>query len=338
MTDSKLPIIGVTVGDPAGVGPEIVLKSMLDEEIFRLSRPVIIGEVDFLKKIAADLNLPVQVEKAASPGSAGVRAGVACVIDVPGDRRLDIEMGKVQAEAGAAGYRYIKKSIELGLAGEIDAVATAPINKPAVHAAGIPFIGHTEMYGDMTNTKNPLTLFVTGPLRVFFLTRHVSLRQAIDQISQELILDTLGRIFEDLRGLGFENPLVAVAGLNPHAGDQGLFGTEEIEIIAPAVKKAQDAGMRVVGPIPADSVFSRAYRGAYDAVLSLYHDQGHVATKTLDPEHTISVTTGLPFIRTSVDHGTAFDIAGKGLASAVSMVESIKVAADFSRRVRKAKD
>lgn len=330
-----LPVIAVTCGDPAGVGPEVVLKSMLAEDIFGLCRPVIMGESDYLRTVAQKLDLPVEVEPVDSVRSANTRPGVACVLDVPGERPLGVVFGKVQAEAGAAAYRYIKKSIDLGLAGEVDAVATAPINKPAIHEAGIPFIGHTEIYGDLTNTRDPLTMFVTGPLKVFFLTRHMSLKDAINALSVELILKTLDRIIEDMRKLGYENPLIALAALNPHASDGGMFGDEEQLILEPAVRKATEKGLRVVGPVPADSVFARAYRGAYDAVLSLYHDQGHIATKTLDPDRTISVTTGLPFIRTSVDHGTAFDIAGKGIAREISMSEAIRIAADLSLRVKR---
>lgn len=327
------PLIAVTIGDPAGIGPEIVLKSMLAEESFAACDPIIIGEPAFLRRVARDLSIPVEIREVTDLAAAQPQRGVAVVYPVVGSEPLAVEPGKVQAAAGRAAYSYIVRSIELGLAGQVAGVATAPINKPAIHAAGIDFIGHTEMYGEMTATPAPLTMFVTGPLKVFFLTRHMSLRQAINALSEDLILATLDRMVEDLAALGYAQPHIAVAALNPHAGDEGMFGDEEIRIIEPAIKRAQARGLRISGPVPADSVFARAYRGAYDAVLSLYHDQGHIATKTLDPEHTISVTTGLPFIRTSVDHGTAFDIAGKGVANEVSMIEAIRIAADLSQRV-----
>jgi 4-hydroxythreonine-4-phosphate dehydrogenase len=213
---------------------------------------------------------------------------------------------------------------------EILAIATTPINKPALKAAGVDFIGHTEILAGLTNTDDPLTMFEVKGLRVFFLTRHDALKKACEMVTKERLLDYIDRCTEALKSLGIKEGSMAVAGLNPHRGDNGLFGTEDEEIIKPAVQEAKEQGYNVEGPIGADSVFHLALKGRYNSVLSLYHDQGHIATKTLDFERTIAITLGLPFLRTSVDHGTAFDIAGKGIASEVSMVEAILLAAKYS--------
>ena len=220
--------------------------------------------------------------------------------------------------------------MELALAGEVDALASTPINKESLKAANIDYIGHTEILADLTGTPDPLTMFQVRDLRVFFLTRHMSLVQACKLVRRERLEDYIGRCLKELVRLGVAKPRLAVAGLNPHCGEHGLFGFEEVEQIEPAIAAARLAGLDAVGPVPADSVFHFALQGKYDAVLSLYHDQGHIATKTLDFERTISLTLGLPFLRTSVDHGTAFDIAGQGRAGSVSMVEAIRLAALYA--------
>ena len=209
-------------------------------------------------------------------------------------------------------------------------MATAPINKESLRAGAVPFIGHTEMFGDLTDTTDPLTLFEVRNLRVFFLSRHVSLIRACQLVTKDRIIDYIRRCTGALAQLGITEGTMAIAGLNPHSGEHGLFGNEEMEAIVPAVETLQKAGYQVVGPVSADSVFHLALQGRYNSVLSLYHDQGHIATKTYDFERTISITCGMPILRTSVDHGTAFDIAGKGAASAVSMVEAILVAAKYA--------
>jgi 4-hydroxythreonine-4-phosphate dehydrogenase len=218
----------------------------------------------------------------------------------------------------------------MALRGEIDAIATAPIHKESLRAAGIPYIGHTEIFAGLTQTEDPLTMFETRGMRVFFLTRHVSLRQACDMVTEERLLTYITRCCQALKDLGAAGGILAVAGLNPHGGEHGLFGNEETDIIAPAVRKAQSAGWPAEGPFGADSVFHWALQGRFAGVLSLYHDQGHIAAKTLDFERTVAVTLGLPFLRTSVDHGTAMDIAGQGIASDISMAEAIKVAAAYT--------
>jgi len=233
---------------------------------------------------------------------------------------------------GKAAYEYIEKSIELALTKKVDAIATAPINKESLKTGGVPFIGHTEIFAALTNTADPLTMFEVRGLRIFFLTRHVSLRQACDLVTKERIIDYVKRCYVMLNKLGVTEGTMAIAGLNPHSGEHGLFGNEEVNEIAPAVAQLQAQGIAVAGPIGADSVFHQALHGKYNSVLSLYHDQGHIAAKTLDFERTISVTGGMPILRTSVDHGTALDIAGTGIASPVSMIEAIKLAAEYSGR------
>lgn len=248
------------------------------------------------------------------------------------DHRL--QWGKIQATAGAAAAQFIERAVQEAMAGRVDAIATAPINKEALWRAGYRYLGHTEMLGALTGRPDPLTMFQVRNLRIFFLTRHISLREALDQVRRERLASILPRIDAALRELGVERPRIAVAALNPHAGEGGALGREDLEQIAPAVDEAGQRGLQVDGPIPADSVFAQALEGRYDAVLSLYHDQGHIAAKTVDFHGAVSVTLDLPFIRTSVDHGTAFDIAGKGIAQAESMAAAIIAAADLTRRKR----
>ena len=231
-------------------------------------------------------------------------------------------------------FESIRVAIDLALAGEVDAVATAPVNKEAFRAAGVSQIGHTEIFGERTATPDPLTLFEVKGLRIFFLTRHLSLAEAIRRITAERTLDVLRRAAAALRTLGVPSPRLAVAALNPHGGEHGLFGDEEERALVPAVSAARAEGIDAHGPLPADSVFWHAAQGRFDAVLSLYHDQGHIAAKMYDFGRTVSITCGLPFLRTSVDHGTAFDIAGTGRASEVSMVEAVRAAARYAFAVR----
>jgi 4-phospho-D-threonate 3-dehydrogenase / 4-phospho-D-erythronate 3-dehydrogenase len=236
----------------------------------------------------------------------------------------------VQAMCGKAAYEYIATAVKLAMTGEVTAMATTPINKESLQAAQVKHIGHTEILEELSGTQEPLTMFEVRGMRVFFLSRHVSLRQACDLVTKEKVLESIIRCTNALKRLGITQGTLAVAGLNPHCGEHGLFGDEEVNHVTPAVQEAKALGYQVVGPIGADSVFHQALQGQYSAVLSLYHDQGHIATKTVDFARTISITNGLPFLRTSVDHGTAFDIAGKGIASEVSMTEAILLAAKYS--------
>ena len=258
------------------------------------------------------------------------REGILNLIHIDNMDMSQFAFGKVSGMCGKAAYDYIEKSIELANNGKVDAVATTPINKESLRAGGINFIGHTEIFGALTNTEDPLTMFETNGLRVFFLTRHVSLREMLDMIKKDRIIDYVKRCTAALEKLGVTDGVMAIAGLNPHSGEHGLFGWEEVEEIVPAIEELKKQGYKVEGPIGADSVFHQAAQGKYSSVLSLYHDQGHIATKTLDFEKTIAITNGMPILRTSVDHGTAFDIAGKGVVSAVSMIEAILLAAKYA--------
>ncbi len=324
------PIIGIPLGDPAGVGPEIVVKALNLDEIYEVSRPLVIGDKDAIKQAMGFSNISLDINVIEDPKDGLYNKGTIDLIDLNNIEIDKFKIGKVQAEGGRAAFDYIKTTIDLALEKKIDAMATTPINKESLKAAEVPYIGHTEILEDLTKTNNPLTMFQVFNLRVFFMTRHVSLREACDLVKEETVYEFIQRCKEALEILGVKNPKLAVAGLNPHSGENGLFGHEEVDEILPAVKRAKNLGIDVVGPIPADSVFHFALKGSYDAVLSLYHDQGHIATKMVDFERTISITNNMPFLRTSVDHGTAFDIAGSGKVSEVSMVEAIKLAALYA--------
>jgi len=324
------PVIGIPMGDPAGIGPEIIMKALKNERIYEICSPIVIGNVDVLRKIEEVVQTGLSFHVIAMPQEGKYSYGTVDVISMDNLDMETLEYGKVQAQAGRASFEYIEKTVSLANAGSIDAIATTPINKEAIKAAKVDFIGHTEMLAELTHTEDPLTMFQVHGMRVFFLSRHVSLRKACDAVKKDKVADYIVRCDLALQALGLSKRFIAVAGLNPHNGEHGLFGDEEVTEIEPAVKEAQSKGIHVVGPIPADSVFSQALKGKYDAVLSLYHDQGHIATKTVDFEKTIALTIGMPFLRTSVDHGTAFDIAGKGVAGSVSMEEAIRLAAEYS--------
>ena len=331
------PLIAVTMGDPAGVGPEIVAAALSAKETLDAADCVVIGDKKIMERAVdiAGASLAVRVVK--SPGEGEYKAGVLNLIDMDNVDMGAFDFGRVSGMCGRAACQYIEESCSLAMAGKVSAVATAPINKESLRAGRVNFIGHTEIFGALTGTADPLTMFETRGLRVFFLTRHVSLRAMLDMIKKERIVDCAKRCAEALRRLGVEGGTMAVAALNPHSGEHGLFGDEEMEEIAPAVEMLQAAGYDVAGPVSADSVFHQAAVGKYNSVLSLFHDQGHIATKTLDFERTISITNGMPILRTSVDHGTAFDIAGTGKASPVSMIEAIRLAAKYAPAFRQNK-
>ena len=325
------PLIAIPMGDPAGIGPEIVLKTVDDEEIQRTARCIVIGSKKVMEQAMKYPGSPkLEIVTVQEPKEGRYDAGVLNLIDLDNVDMERFKVGEVSGMCGKAAYEYIAKSIELANARLVDAVSTTPINKESLKMGGVNFIGHTEIFGALTGTADPLTLFEVNNLRVFFLTRHVSLRKACDMVTKERIIDYVIRCTEALKKLGVTEGTMAVAGLNPHSGEHGLFGDEEVKAVYPAVEELQKRGYKVVGPIGADSVFSQALHGKYNSVLSLYHDQGHIATKTLDFERTIAITAGMPILRTSVDHGTAFDIAGKGIASAVSMKEAVRLAVKYA--------
>ena len=324
------PLIAVTMGDPAGVGPEIVAKSLASEEVTDVADCVIVGDRKCMENAIRIVGADLKINVIQKPAEGQYEKGILNLIDLDNVDMDAFAFGKVSGMCGKAAYDYIARSIELANAGEVDAVSTTPINKEAPKAGDVHFIGHTEIFGALTGTEDPLTMFETNGMRVFFLTRHVSLRQMLDMIKKDRIVDYVVRCTEALRRLGVKEGTMAIAGLNPHSGEHGLFGWEEVEEIIPAIEELKKMGYDVAGPVGADSVFHQAAIGKYNSVLSLYHDQGHIATKTLDFEKTIAITNGMPILRTSVDHGTAFDIAGTGKVSAVSMIEAIRLAAKYA--------
>lgn len=323
------------MGDPAGIGPEIVAMTIAAEEAAKAADCIVIGDRKIMESAMRIAGLNLRVNTIRQPEDGDYRQGILNLIDLDNVDMDAFAFGKVSGMCGKAAYDYIEESCRLAMAGNVDAVATAPINKEALKAGGVNFIGHTEIFGALTGTDDPLTMFETNGLRVFFLTRHVSIRAMLGMIKKERIVDYVRRCTEALKRLGVREGTMAVAGLNPHSGEHGLFGMEEVEEIAPAVDELRAEGYDVAGPIGADSVFHQAAMGKYNSVLSLYHDQGHIAAKTLDFDKTIAITNGMPILRTSVDHGTAFDIAGTGKASAVSMIEAIRLAAKYAPAFRK---
>lgn len=314
------PTLAITIGDPAGIGPEITIKALNHQEIREKAFYKVYGSLSLLQEACTLCHIPLSL----------FESHHIQIVDIPTLSPGDVVKGRVNGDCGKAAYNYIEAAIQDTMAGKADAVVTAPINKESLKAGKVNFIGHTEIFGTLTHTPDPLTLFEVKGLRVFFLSRHVSLQQACHLVTKERIIDYVQACTKALRQLGVTEGTMAVAGLNPHSGEHGLFGTEEVQAIAPAVEELQQQGYAVVGPVSADSVFYQALQGKYNSVLSLYHDQGHIATKTYDFERTISITCGMPILRTSVDHGTAFDIAGRGQASAVSMIEAISVAAKYA--------
>lgn len=329
MLVERKPIVAVTIGDPAGIGPEITVATMMDKEVYNECNPFLIGSIPIIQRAMKIQGCDFAINKIETPEEAKYQWGTIDVIET-GDYDYDsIEWGKIQKLAGQMSLDYVMKSIQLGMDGLIDVVSTAPIHKEAIKLAGCKLPGHTEIYQVETGSDYGLTMFHVHNLRVFFVSRHMSLKDACDYANKERVLACVQQIHKEFTDLNIPNPKIAVAALNPHGSDNGLFGHEEADNLIPAVKEAQAQGINAVGPIPADSVFHLGKLGNYDAILSLYHDQGHIACKTLDFERSITITFGLPFMRSSVDHGTAFDIAGTGKAGTVSMLESTIVAARY---------
>lgn len=329
------PIVGITIGDPSGIGPEIIIKALKEKEIYEICRPLVIGNIKVLERAAHAIREHIRLVKIENPQECKYEHGTISVLESGQYDLSTLEWGKEQALGGQVAIDSIDKSIELGLAGEIDAVTTAPINKVAIKMVGVRQAGHTEIYQDKTKSPYVLTMFDCFGMRVFHLSRHMSLRNAIDYVSEEHVFNEIERIDAQLKKIGLKNPKIAIAGLNPHCGEGGLFGDEEIIHINPAIAKAKEKGINAVGPIPPDTLYSRGLKLEFDAILALYHDQGHMPCKTLDLERTVSVTLGLPFIRASVDHGTAFDIAGKGIATSTSMDAAIRSTVKYAVALHK---
>ena len=324
------PIIGITMGDAAGIGPEIIVKTLALSRIYETCRPLVIGDAQTI--FAASMTEPLQVNVVDRVDRSLFNHGTIDVFKVRGIDLTGVERGRVSRKAGKAAVEFLLEAIKLALNQEIHAIVTAPINKEAINLAGYQYQGHTEILAAKTHTSKYAMMLAAWALRVIHVTTHVALRDACELITKNKILDTILLAHSALQALGFQQPHIAVAGLNPHAGESGLFGREEADHIRPAVKEAQEKGIKVEGPLPPDTVFLKAMQGQYDIVVAMYHDQGHIPLKLVGFEKGVNVTLGLPIIRTSVDHGTAFDIAGQGKANPESMIEAIMMATEFANK------
>jgi 4-hydroxythreonine-4-phosphate dehydrogenase len=314
------------MGDPAGVGPEIVLKALQEAEVHRRCRPLVVGDRRILERAAAWLELRLDFEAVINPAQGSYKPGVITILDLENAAPDDCPVGEISAAAGKSAVAYVERACDLALAGQVDAIVTAPLNKESINLGGFAYPGHTELLKEHTKAERVTMLLVGPDLRVVHVSTHVSLAQAVRLVKQERIEQVITLAEQACRALGITKPRIAVAGLNPHAGEAGLFGDQEQREILPAVRTARAKGMDVSDPQPPDTVFLRATKGFYDIVVAMYHDQGHIPMKLLAFDEGVNVSIGLPIIRTSVDHGTAFDIAGTGQAKQNSLLAAIEVA------------
>jgi 4-phospho-D-threonate 3-dehydrogenase / 4-phospho-D-erythronate 3-dehydrogenase len=334
MTRSKdKPLLGITMGDPAGIGPEVIAKALAEKSLRRLCRPIVIGSFPVMQQTVKRLTLMMDVIRVEGHETVPPRSHQLAVLD-PLDRPLGrFPRGVAAPQTGAASVLFIKKAVELAQLGCIDGIVTAPINKEAINLAGCHFPGHTELLADLTATPESGMMIVGGPLRIMFVTTHVAIKDLPTLLTQAKIEQAIRLAHLALKDLfGIKKPRVGVAALNPHAGEHGLFGDEESRVILPATRAMQAQGIRASDPLPADTLFGKAARGDYDGVVALYHDQGLIPLKLVAFGTCVNLTVGLPIIRTSVDHGTAFDIVGKGIADPGSLVEAITLAAKLAKR------
>jgi 4-hydroxythreonine-4-phosphate dehydrogenase len=328
---STKPVIGITMGDAAGIGPEVIVKALVSPELAQLCHVVVIGDKARLLTAARICGIELDLRTVDSPLDA-VDDGAAYVLDVGGVPD-DLPFGELSSAAGDAAYRYIAKAAELALDESIDAICTAPLNKEALHAAGHNYPGHTELLAALTGVPEVSMLLCSERLKVIHVTTHVGLIDAVEMIDDGLVFRTIERGHRTMVDAGIPNPRIAVCGINPHAGENGLFGRGEEGVkIVPAVKEAAAKGIDAQGPLPADTAFFRAGRGDFDLVVAMYHDQGHGPVKMLGLDVGVNITVGLPVVRTSVDHGTAFDIAGTGQADEASMLEALRQAVTLAPR------
>ncbi len=336
------PIIAITMGDPASIGPEIAVKALQEKSIHEICKPLLVGDAKVFEQIISKLKLNVKVNAVNKVADAKYGLGTIDVFDLDITDINKLQFGKIDAMCGEASFQAVEKVIELALAGQVDATVTGPINKKSINEAGHHFAGHTEIYAHYTGTKKYAMLLVEDNINVIHVSTHVSLRQACDLVKKDRIVQVIELIVDGLKRLGKTNLKIGVAGLNPHAGDSGLFGTEDDQEILPAVLEAKNLGYDVEGPVPPDTMFAKAATGAYGGVVAMYHDQGHIPFKLagfkwnaekqqMDSVKGVNITLGLPIIRTSVDHGTAFEIAGKGIASADAMILAIESAVQLSK-------
>ncbi len=328
------PLLAITMGDPAGAGPEITVKALADREIQGLCRGLVIGDAETMRAAIGIVGADMRVQVVQGPEEMEDSADVLHVIDLKNVDVASLVRGRVHPEAGRAAYESIEKATLMTLAGEAEAVVTAPLNKDALNQAGYHFPGHTQILAHLSGVSDAVMMLAADNLRIAHVSTHVSLRESCDLVTRERILRVMELGVEAARNMGIENPRVVVPGLNPHSGEGGLFGDEEVKHIIPAIEEAKDKGFDVRGPLPPDTAFLRAFRGEFDLVIAMYHDQGHIPIKMVGFEKGVNVTLGLPIIRTSVDHGTVFGKAGKGTADPTSMIEAIKLASTMCRMVR----
>src|ERR1700750_3261961 len=329
------PTLALTLGDPAGIGREIMAKALAEGSAYDVLVPVVVGDRGVLDQVIAGCGLDLRLRGVDGPGDARGERGTVDLIDL--DNMGEVRFGEIDGAHGRAALEWIDHACALARAGAVEGIVTGPINKEAARKGGLEFPGHTELLADRLGVDDDdvYTMFVVGKLRIFFLTRHLSLRDAIDALNIDKVHGAIVHVAGLLRDLGVDETHVALAALNPHAGEGGLMGDEEIDILRPAVERAREDGVHVSGPVPADAVFHQGHEGRFDGVISLYHDQGHVASKTLDFFGTVSATLGLPVIRTSVDHGTAFDLAGQWQADARGQVNALRVGAELVSLARR---
>lgn len=326
------PVIAITMGDPAGIGPEIAIKALCDPEVLRVARCLVIGDKKTLLAARRISKITgIEINGIDRVGEARFIRGKIDVLDLKNVSAAKLKPGHLSASSGKASIEYVEKAVQLALAGEIDAITTGPINKTAVHKAGFRFQGHTEFLAEKTKTKKYAMMFVSDSLWVILATTHIPLCRVPGAISKQRIIDTIELAHRTLLRIRERPPRIGVAGLNPHAGEEGIFGSEEQKKIIPAIREASSRGIDVKGPISPDAAFYLAKVGMFDVMVAMYHDQGLIPLKLLSFNQSVNVTVGLPIVRTSVDHGTGFDIAGKGWANPSSLIQAIKVAAHFGR-------
>jgi 4-hydroxythreonine-4-phosphate dehydrogenase len=333
-----LPLLAITLGDPAGIGPEIVLKALRSAEVYATCRPLVVGDRRMLERAAGSIvgqAPPVFELTGADPGLAHYQPGLLTLLDLHNADPQDCPVGQMSAAAGRAAVEYVCSACDLAMAGQAAAVVTAPLNKAAMQLAGFHYAGHTELLAERTHAGKVSMLLVGPKLRVIHVSTHVALAEAIRLVTVQRVEEVISLANSACRALGVPHPRIAVAGLNPHAGEGGMFGRQDIEQIIPAVEAARTHGLEVSGPLPPDTVFLRAVQGEFDIVVAMYHDQGHIPMKLLAFDSGVNVSIGLPIIRTSVDHGTAFDIAGRGLARPDSLLAAIQVAVQMVNATRK---
>ena len=333
-------VLGISTGDPAGIGPEVTVKALADAAMLDRCRPIVVGDANVIRQAIDFTALPLEINAITAVDQAVFEPGIVNVYDLANVDMDRFRLGEVDAMCGQAGFEYVVKLIELARNGEVDATVTGPINKEAMHLAGHKFGGHTEIYATYTGSAKYAMLLVEENLRVVHVSTHVSLREACDLVKRERVFDAIKLIHDACRRLGIAQPRIGVAGFNPHASDNGLFGSEEREEISPAIAQARDCGYDVEGPVPADTLFPKAIGGVYDGVVAMYHDQGHIPFKivgfswdngaqAMKSVRGVNITLGLPIIRTSVDHGTAMEIAGRNMASA----DAMELAIDYAVRL-----